>query len=724
MQHDKKDCGPACLQAISRHYGLGHTLKSLRPLCAPSKEGVSLFGICKAAEQIGFRATGVKLAYRQLLSQTTLPCIVHWEQRHFVVVKKAGKHGINIFDPAFGDIRLTIDEFLRGWALPGQPCGICLLLEPTPAIYEKNPAENRQSYGIGYLIPYFKPYKNLFYQLTLSVALGTVLQLTVPFLTQTIIDVGIHHQNTRLIFIILLAQLFLFISQLSVEFVRNRILLHVNSRVNISVISGFIRVLIHLPMSFFDTRHIGDIIQRIGDQKRIEYFLTTTFVSALYFALNVLVFGTVLLFYNLLIFLVFVAGFLLSSAWVLIFMKKRGQLDFKRFGFCSESHNKVVQLVSGIADIKLANAEQQKRWEWEHIQAELFNANVKGLSIDQYQQSGAVLINQAKNLMIIFMTAMAVMNGTLTLGMMMAIIFILGQLNSPIQQLVTMARSFQEARLSLSRLGEVLQENTIESTALTLPFLPDDRTIRLRNVSFGYDHDEKNNVLHNISLCIPEGKVTAIVGPSGCGKTTLLKLLLGFYIPQEGMISVGGMALHTLEATMWRSRCGAVLQDGYIFTDTIINNITMNEDEPDLKRLVDAAEMANIKDFIEQLPRNYYTVVGQNGRNLSQGQKQRLLIARAIYKDPDFLLLDEATNALDAFNERSILKNLNVFKRQRTVLVIAHRLSTIKNADHIIVMDQGRIIETGTHHELLSLNGGYFNLISNQMEMNYESQLS
>ena len=724
MQHDRKDCAPSCLQAICWHYGLRHTLKSLRTLCVTTNEGVSLYGISKAAEQLGFRASGVRLTFKQLITDSPLPCIVHWEQRHFVVVIKSGRRRVTVFDPAFGEIRYKKDEFLRGWALPGQQSGIALMLEPTPEINNNNPEETARKFGFRYLVPYFKPYRKFVAQLIFGVLLGTILQLFVPFLTQTIVDLGIHQQNTNLITIILLAQLFLFISQLSVEFVRNRILLHVNSRVNISVISDFIRELIRLPMSFFDTRHLGDIIQRIGDQKRIEYFLTNTFVSALYFALNVLVFGTVLMLYSMQIFLVFLAGFVLSTLWVLVYMKKRKVLDFKRFGCYSETHSKIVQLVTGMADIKLANAEQQKRWEWESIQAKLFNINVSGLSIDQYQRSGAVFINQLKNLLIIFMVAMAVMDGSMSLGMMMAVIFILGQLNSPIQQLVTMARSYQEAKLSLSRLGEVLEDSTAEDKSDTLAFLPDDRSIRFRDVSFGYDANEKEYILKNINLTIPEGKVTAIVGPSGCGKTTLLNLLLGFYEPQVGSIAVGGVALSTLDKKIWRDNCGAVLQNGYIFTDTVLNNITMNDEGPDLKRMVHAAEMANINSFIEELPRNYHTVIGQNGRSLSQGQKQRILIARAMYKNPDFLLLDEATNSLDAQNERSILKNLNEFIKQRTVLVIAHRLSTIRQADNIVVMENGEIIEEGTHDELLARGGSYCKLVSNQMEIDYEPQLS
>ncbi len=724
LQHDRKDCAPACLQAICQHYGLRHTLKSLRPLCLSSKEGVSLYGISRAAEQLGFRTSGVRISYKQLISDSPLPCIVHWKQRHFVVVLKSGKRRITVFDPAFGEIRYKKDEFLRGWALPGEQSGIALMLEPTPEIYTQDADEPAPKFGFRYLIPFFKPYRKFIAQLVLGIFLGTLMQLLIPFLTQTIVDMGIHQRNSNLITIILLAQLFLFISQLSVEFVRNRILLHVNSRVNISVISNFIRDLIRLPMSFFDTRHLGDIIQRIGDQKRIEYFLTNTFVSALYFALNVLVFGTVLMLYSTKIFLVFIIGFALSTVWVLAYMKKRKVLDFKRFGCYSENHSKIVQMATGMADIKLANAEQQKRWEWESIKAKLFNINVSGLSIDQYQRSGAVFINQAKNLLIIFMVAMAVMDGSMTLGMMMAVIFILGQLNSPIHQLVTMARSYQEAKLSLSRLGEVLEGCEAENDTDTLSYLPDDRGIRFSNVCFAYDTNEKEYVLKNINLTIPQRKVTAIVGPSGCGKTTLLNLLLGFYNPQEGRIDVGGVGLSTLDKKLWRDNCGAVLQNGYIFTDTVLNNITMCDEDPDLKRMVHAASMANIKTFIEELPRNYHTVIGQNGRSLSQGQKQRILIARAMYKNPDFLLLDEATNALDAQNERSILKNLNEFISQRTVLVIAHRLSTIRQADKIVVMENGEIIEAGTHQELLARGGSYFKLVSNQMEINYEAQLS
>ncbi len=721
LQHDKKDCGPACLQYVGRHHGLLQSLQSVRRLCATSREGVSFFNLSKAAGQMGFRATGVRLSYAQLTSGTPLPCIAHWKQRHFVVVINAGKRKVKVYDPAYGELTYSREAFLRGWALPGHTDGICLLLEPTPALNRQDRETDMPAFGMKNLLPWFRPYRKFLLQLLAGVFLGTLLQLSVPFLTQAVIDLGIHQQNTTLITVILLAQLFLFLSQLSVEFVRNRILLHVNARVNISVISDFIRRLIQKPMPFFDTRHIGDIIQRIGDQKRIEHFLTNTFVSALYFILNILVFGLVLLLYSPPVFLVFLAGFGISSAWILLFMRKRARLDFKRFGCQAENHSKIVQLISGMADIKLANAEQQKRWEWEQIQAGLFNVNVSGLSVDQYQRSGAAMINRMKNLAIMGMTAVAVMNGTMSMGMMMAVIFILGQLNSPLSQLVTMARSYQEARLSLDRLGEVLEDHDAGDSRESLAYIPDDGNISLSDVSFSYDPYGSETALQNINLDIPAGKVTAVVGPSGCGKTTLLRLLLGFYHPRQGTVSVGGVALHTIRQDLWRDHCGAVLQDGYLFSDTVMNNITMNAAEPDLKRMLGAVEMANIKEYIEQLPRNYYTVIGPNGRSLSQGQKQRLLIARALYKNPRFLLLDEATNALDARNERSILNNLRLFAGQRTVLVIAHRLSTVKHADKIVVMDGGRIVETGTHAELLQRKGFYHQLINHQTDMDYET---
>jgi ATP-binding cassette subfamily B protein len=641
-----------------------------------------------------------------------------------VVVTKGRKHKVHVHDPAFGAIRYSKDEFLRGWALPNADAGFCLLLEPTPEFYrgdEDLPAENMSWKNV---FAWFKPYPKFLLQLLVSILLATLLQLSIPLLTQTIVDMGIHQRNMGLVGIILLAQLFLFTSQLSVEFVRNRILLHVNARVNISLITDFVQKLIRLPISFFDSRHLGDIIQRIGDQRRIETFLTTTFVSAVYFVLNVLVFGIVLLIYSPLIFLVFITGFILSTIWILFFMKQRRHLDFKRFDCHAENHSKVVQMITGIADIKLANVEKQKRSEWENIRARLFNVNIKGLSVDQYQRSGAMFIGQAKNLLIIGIAAMAVMNGTLTLGMMMAILFILGQLNSPLQQLVSMARSYQEARISLSRLGEIIDQNKPEHTGKALPFIPADHSISLRNVNFKYNDHDNEPTLKDINLDIEAGKITAVVGASGCGKTTLMKLLLGFYKHQSGNISVGGVSLHTIDQTLWRGKCGAVLQDGYIFTDTVLNNITMNDEDPDFQRMVEAAETACIRHDIEQLPRNYYTVIGQNGRSLSQGQKQRLLIARALYKNPDFLMLDEATNALDANNENSILKNLNQYIKNRTVIVVAHRLSTIRNADSIVVMDQGRVAETGTHDELILKKGMYYKLINNQMQINYEPQLS
>lgn len=724
LQFDKKDCGPACLQNISGHYGRRYSLQHIRELSAMSREGATMFGLSKAAEQMGMRATGVRISYDQLTSESRLPCIAHWKQRHFVVVTRGNSRRVHLHDPAFGEIRYSKEEFLRGWALPQQEAGFCLLLEPTPEFYQKEGDAPEKSMSWKNVVAWFRPYRRFLTQLLVSILLATLLQLTIPLLTQTIVDMGIHQKNIGLIGIILLAQMFLFASQLSVEFVRNRILLHVNSRVNISLITDFVQKLIRLPIAFFDSRHMGDIIQRIGDQKRIETFLTTTFVSGLYFVLNVIVFGTVLFIYSTTIFVVFMIGFVVSTTWILFFMKKRRHLDFKRFDCYAENHSKIVQMITGIADIKLANVERQKRTEWENIRARLFNINVSGLSVDQRQRSGAMFINQAKNLLIIGIAAMAVMNGTLTLGMMMAILFILGQLNSPLQQLVSMARSYQEARISLSRLGEIIDENKPEDHEKALQFIPEDHHIRFKDVSFKYNAHDQGYTLRNINLEIEAGKTTAIVGASGCGKTTLMKLLLGFYQPQAGSISVGGIGLHTIDQHLWRDNCGAVLQDGYIFTDTVINNITMNDDEPDLQRMSNAAEMACIREDIEQLPRNYYTQIGQNGRSLSQGQKQRLLIARALYKNPDFLLLDEATNALDAHNESSILHKLKHFTKNRTVVVVAHRLSTIMNADKIVVMDKGTVVEAGSHDELIASQGRYLNLVSNQIQMNYETRLS
>ncbi|MCF8229901.1 MAG: peptidase domain-containing ABC transporter [Bacteroidales bacterium] len=719
LQKDRKDCGPACLQYIARRYGKYISLKTLRAKCEVSREGASLLGISRAAEEYGFGSRGVRISLVRLKEHAKLPCIAFWEQKHFIVVEKIKNKKVHVFDPAVGKLQYTLQEFLRGWAfIENGKQGICLLLEPGPAFQAKD-EEQEESFSLSYTFKYFKRHKSFIYQLFAGIFAAILIQLFIPFLTQSIVDRGINYQNPRFIHLALGAMLILGLAQLSNEFIRNRILLHMNSSVNISILSEFLRKLLKLPLQFFDTRQIGDLLQRVEDQNRVERFLTSTVITAIYLVLNVLVFGLVLFLYNRTIFLVYAMGMLLSSLWILYFSKKRIQIDHKRFKQRSEKHNSLVEIFHGIHDIHLNNAQQQKRWEWEEVQARIFRTGISSLSIDQLQRSGALMISQLTRLLIIFFAAMAVMRAEMSLGVMLAILFILGQLSSPMNQLSGIYRSWQEARLSLQRLGEVLKEPQKNSNTSGLRFMPDDKSISFEDVCFHYPGMEDKGLIRNVSFHIPENKVTAIVGSSGCGKTTLLKLMLGLCKTQSGKISIGNIALNSIDERTWRSHCGSVLQDGFLFSDTIMNNILMHDMQADHAKMIRAAETACIKEYIESLPLHYQSMTGQNGRGLSSGQKQRILIARALYKDPDFLFLDEATNALDAENEKSIMEKLHAISSHKTLVVIAHRLSTIRHADQILVMNDGRIAEQGQHEELMLRQGVYFNLIRKQTENIY-----
>ncbi|MDT8392878.1 MAG: peptidase domain-containing ABC transporter [Bacteroidales bacterium] len=719
-QLDAMDCGPSCLRMIAKYHGRSYTVQTLRERSHITREGVSLMGTSDAAESIGFRTMGVRLGLGQLARETPLPCIAHWKQNHFVVVYKVTKTHVHVADPAHGLIKYTREEFNAQWASTqtnGDPQGICLLLEPTPDFYNQE-GEKRDKKTFRFLFSYVKPYRKFIFQLLLGIILGALLQLIFPFLTQAIVDIGIANQDLGFITLILIAQLVLFISQASVEFIRSWILLHISTRVNISLISDFLIKLMKLPIGFFDSKMIGDLMQRIGDHTRIENFLTVSSLNILFSMVTLVVFGVVLAIYSLDILLIFVVGSALYILWVLLFMKKRREVDYKRFAQMADNQSNLIQLITGMQEIKLNNCEKQKRWDWERIQAKLFKVNIRGLALNQYQQAGAVFFNQTKNILIIFVAADSVVRGDMTLGMMMAVQYIIGQLNSPIDQMITFFRSAQDAKISLERLGEIHQqdeeENPEEPKVSTLPAK---KGLKVRNLSFRYSGPQSEQVLKNINIEIPENKLTAIVGASGSGKTTFVKLLLGFYPPEHGEIKVGELNIKNLNGRFWRQQCGAVMQDGFIFSDTIAKNIAVSDEYVDREKLMHAVHMANIQEFIESLPLAYNTRIGQEGIGLSQGQKQRILIARAVYKNPQFLFFDEATNALDANNERVIMRKLNEFFEGKTAVVVAHRLSTVTNADQIIVLDKGEVIEQGTHEELTKLKGAYYELVKNQLEL-------
>lgn len=725
-QLDAMDCGPTCLRMIAKYYGKSYSIQNLRDRSFITKTGVNLLGISQAAESIGFRSTGVKITFNQLANDVTLPCIVHWDANHFVVcydIRKSRKHGatVSIADPGTSLRTLTEAEFRRSWEnslRDGEGVGIALLLQPGPKFKELKDEPEKGRRSLAFFLKYLSPFKQQLVQIVISMVVISLLQLIFPFLTQSLVDVGVRGGNIGFIQLVLLAQAVIFIARLSVEYIRSWILLHMNTRINIALISDFLIKLMKLPLRFFDSKNVGDIMQRIGDHRRIEEFLTGNSITTLFSFINFFVFALVLGFYDLSILLLFLAGNALYVAWVLFFMKYRRNLDFKRFEQAAKEQSNVIQIITGMQDIKLNNCERQKRWGWERIQVKLFKISIKSLAIGQFQQVGSVFFNQTTNLLITFLAAQGVVQGNITLGMMLSITYIIGQLNAPIDQFIGFAQSLQDAKLSLERLNEIHGQEDEEQTLTTkLNELPDQKSLEVDDLSFSYDGSDFRFVLNDLKLSIPESKVTAIVGASGSGKTTLVKLLLGFYEPNRGSIKVGNTPLNSLNPHLWRSKTGSVLQDGYLFSDTIANNIALGDDEPNKEQLRYATQVANISEFIDGLPMGYNTKIGMEGMGLSQGQKQRILIARAVYKNPDYLFFDEATNALDANNEKAIQEQLHQFYQGKTVIVVAHRLSTVRDADQIVVLDKGKIAEVGNHQDLTDKRGIYYNLVKNQLEL-------
>ncbi|WP_343587305.1 peptidase domain-containing ABC transporter [Flavobacterium sp.] len=720
-QTDNKDCGPTCLKIIAKYYGKTISIQGLRDASETTREGSNLLFLSDAAEKIGFRTLGVKFSLERL-EEAPLPCILHWNKNHYVVLYKIKKETYYISDPAFGLIKYNKEDFLKFWIGNNSNVqtkeGIALLIEATPKFFESDfDKEEGKTLGFGLLSQYVLRYKSFLIQLSIGLLANSLLQLIFPFLTQSIVDIGIQNQNIHFIYLILFAQLFLFAGKTGLELIRSWILLHLSTRINISLISDFFIKLMSLPISFFDVRMTGDIMQRINDHRRIEKILTTSSLSVLFSVINMFVLGGVLAYFNLKIFLVFFIGSLFYFGWITLFLKKREVLDYKRFSEVAQEQSKVMELINGMQEIKLHNAEKQKRWGWEYVQARLFRVSIKGLIVEQAQTIGSSVINELKNIFIIFLSAKLVIDGSITLGMMLAISSIVGSLNGPITQLIEFVREIQDAKISLARLSEIhSKEDETQQESNQSSDVPYNSDIEIKNLSYRYLGSD-TPVLDNLNLTIPANKVTAIVGTSGSGKTTLMKLLLKFYEPEKGEIIIGSSQLKNISQRAWRYNIGAVMQEGFIFSDTIANNIAIGIDTINKEKLVYAADVANIKEYINELPLNYNTKIGAEGTGMSTGQKQRLLIARAVYKDPEILFFDEATSALDANNEKTIMKKLDIFFKNKTVIVIAHRLSTVMNADQIVVLDKGKIIEIGNHSALVEQKGNYFELVKNQLQL-------
>ena len=724
IQSDSMMCGITCLQMVCKHFGREVSLRTLSKLCVATSEGVSMLGVNEAANKLGLRTMCARTDF-DTLSKATLPCVLHWNQNHFVVLYKVRKGRIfYVADPGKGLVKYNLEEFGKHWvstASQGEEKGIAMFLEPTQEFYSHkvdNEEEDGSPRSFQFLFGYIKQYRKYFGQIVLGLLVGSLLQLILPFLTQSIVDVGIKNQNIGFIWLILLGQLMLTISRTAIDFIRRWLLLHISLRINISLVSDFFIKLLKLPMSFFDTKLMGDLMQRMGDHSRVNSFLTQQTLSIVFSLFTFVVFSIVLLSYNWLVFAIFMLGSLLYGGWLALFLRRRKVLDYELFEQQAINNNKTYEFITSMQEIKLQDCEQRRRWEWEDVQADLFNVQMKSLKLQQTQEAGSIFINELKNIVITVVAATAVIHGQLTLGMMLAVQYIIGQLNSPVEQLMSFFYSVQDVRISLERINEIHRmDDENGKQGLETSVTDETKGIDMENINFKYDPHALKTIIDDVSLTIPKGKVTAIVGASGSGKTTLIKLMLGYYPVLGGQITIGGTDVNTLNKKWWRRQCGVVMQDGVIFSESIARNIAVDDKEIDKQRLQTAAEIACIHNYVMGLPLKYNTKIGRDGVGLSQGQKQRILIARAVYKNPDYIFLDEATNSLDANNERMIVEHLGEFYKGKTVVIVAHRLSTVKNADQIVVLDKGKVVETGNHETLTAKRGAYYNLVKNQLEL-------
>lgn len=715
------DCGVACLAMIFKYYGRDISLEYLSHLCSYTRQGVSLNALEITANKIGFLSCSYFTSISGL-NKLTLPCILHWNQNHYVVLYDISKNGKKycIADPGKGLTTVSRKEIESHWissSVEGIPSGIVMELKPTEEFCDKKTDQNSERRSFRFLFCYLYQYRKYFAQIIMGLAVGCLLQLIMPFLTQSIVDVGIKHKDTGFIWLVLLGELMIVLGRTATDFIRRWLLLHISMRINISLVSDFFIKLLKLPMSFFDTKLMGDLLQRIGDHSRVQNFLTGQVLNIVFTFLSFIIFGAVLLIYNPPIFGIFLLGSICYGLWITSFLRRRKVLDYEFFEQQAINQNKTYQFITSMQEIKLQDCECRRRWEWEDTQADLFAVQMKVLKMQQTQEAGSIFINEVKNIVITVLAATAVINGQMTLGAMLAVQYIIGQLNSPVEQFMSFIYSLQDVKISLERINEIHEGKNEESKQKQKTDFSHDKDIALSDIDFKYDRHALKKTIEGVTFKIPHGKVTAIVGASGSGKTTLIKLMLGYYPVISGNIDIAGTNINEYNLKWWRQHCGVVMQDGVIFSESIERNIAVDDDEVDKERLESAAKIANIHEYVMGLPLKYNTKIGMDGVGLSQGQKQRILIARAVYKNPDFIFLDEATNALDAENERAIVENLDEFYKGRTVVVVAHRLSTVKNADQVIVLDGGRVIENGNHTSLIEKKGAYYNLVKNQLEL-------
>ena len=716
-QMNSQDCGPASLKIIAKHFGKYYSLQFLRDRCGITKEGVSLLDLSTGAESIGLRTLAIKCTIADVVNNIPFPAIIFWKESHFVVVYRSDKKHVWVSDPAKGHVKYSHEEFKKGWYQQDEQQGVLLAVETT-ADFKNNQAEKRQRMNsFSDILKYFIPYKRNFSLILIIMLIVTALQGMLPFISKAVIDVGIKTSDMNFIYMILIGNIAILLSVMIFNVLRDWILLHITARVNISLISDYLIKLMKLPVTFFENKLLGDILQRAQDHERIRNFIMNNSLALVFSTLTFVVFSIILLIYNATIFYIFLSGSILYVCWVLLFLSIRKKLDWKYFELLSQNQSYWVETVSAIQDIKIYNYEKHRRWRWEEIQARLYHVNKRVLAITNAQNLGAQFIENIKNMGIVFFCAMAVIKGEITFGVMISTQFIIGMLNGPLVQFINFIVSAQYAKISFLRINEIRQlqdEEELLSIGNTT-ILPKTRTLILENVSFQYTNNSPI-VLRNIYLCIPENKVTAIVGGSGSGKSTLLKLLIRLYKPSYGEIKMDTMNVNAINLRQWRNMCGVVMQDGKVFSDTILNNIVLDDEHISYERLKEVCRIAQIEDEINAMPKGFETKIGESGRGLSGGQKQRLLIARALYRNPQYLFLDEATNSLDTINEKLIVEALNNAFQQRTVVVIAHRLSTIRHADQIIVLDKGSVVEVGNHDTLMEKKGAYFKMVASQFQ--------